>query len=337
MPASRALFLGSCVGASLVAVLAGEQRAQAPGLHIARAHAAVAVAVARARAPEASSAPEPTMREGRALKVHLAAGNDGAHDNAWVYIPSRFDPRAPLHVAIAFHGFKNCIESYVSPAGTICPSGQEQRTGYDIAAQVEKSGTGAIFVVPELAAAAVDQPSSDPGKLGKLGGLRRFVKELVEVTLAPELGPRRYEDVARVMLLASSGGYQGLLAALANGHVERVRDVYLLDAFYVDTSALTAFLRARPGDFRPDAEDPRHFGLVFCRKSGTARQSRDFGLRLGTFMASRGAGAYYAFDGWSPIPDADDLRVPAFVYMSSLEHDKVVREYLWRFLAVSGI
>jgi hypothetical protein len=320
-----------CAGASLVAVLVGEERAEAPHFRVASAHAA---AVAAHRPPMPPEPPAPSSAAGRALKLHLDTGNDAVRSNAWVYIPKAFDPNKPLHLAIAFHGFKNCIDSYVSPGGTICTPGQEQRTGYDIPAQVDKSGTGAIFVVPQL---AYDEKSSDPGKLGKIGGLRRFVKELVEVALAPELGAHRYEDVARVMLLASSGGYQGLLPALANGRVERVRDVYLLDAFYVDTSALTAFLREHPEDFRPDAKDPRHFGLVFCRKSGTARQSRDFGTRLGTFMERRGAGAYYAYDGWSPSPALDDLRVPAFVYMSSLEHDRVVSEYLWKFLAVSGI
>ncbi len=320
------------VGASLVGVLVGEERAEAPHLRVASAHAAAGVVAE----PSPPSQPEPAVPAtlGRARKLHLDSGNDAVRQNAWVYIPKAFDPRRPLHLAIVFHGFKNCIDSYVSAGGTICTPGLEQRTGYDIPAQVEKSGTGAIFVVPQL---AYDQKSSDPGKLGKIGGLRRFVKELVEVALAPELGARRYEEVDRVMLLASSGGYQGLLPALANGRVERVRDVYLLDAFYVDTSALTAFLRERPEDFRPDAKDPRHFGLVFCRKSGTARQSRDFGMRLATFMDAHGASAYYAYDGWSPIPGLDDLRVPAFVYMSSLEHDKVVSEYLWKFLAVSGI
>jgi hypothetical protein len=321
-----------CAGASLVAVLVGEERAEAPHFRVSSAHAAAVAAPSPA--PVTRDEPTRAAGAGRALKLHVDSGNDDVRKNAWVYIPKAFDPKKPLHLAIVFHGFKNCIDSYVSPGGTICTPGKEQRTGYDIPAQVEKSGTGAIFVVPQL---AFDQKSSDPGKLGKIGGLRRFVKELVEVALAPELGARRYEDVERVMLLASSGGYQGLLPALANGRVERVRDVYLLDAFYVDTSALTAFLREHPEDFRPDAEDPRHFGLVFCRKSGTARQSRDFGTRLGTFMESRGVGAFYAYDGWSPIPGLDDLRVPAFVYMSSLEHDRVVSEYLWKFLAVSGI
>ena len=328
------MLAGMCVGASLVGVFVGEDRAEAPHFRVATARAAAfALPVATAPGSEApTSSASPAL--GRARKLHVDAGNNEVRNNAWVYIPKAFDPSKPLHLAIVFHGFKNCIDSYVSPGGKICTPGQEQRTGYDIPAQVEKSGTGAIFVVPQL---AYDQKSSDPGKLGKIGGLRRFVKELVEVALAPEIGARRYEDVERVMLLASSGGYQGLLPALANGRVERVRDVYLLDAFYVDTSALTAFLREHPEDFRPDAKDPRHFGLVFCRKSGTARQSRDLGTRLGTFMEGHGGGAYYAYDGWSPIPGLDDLRVPAFVYMSSLEHDRVVSEYLWKFLAVSGI
>jgi hypothetical protein len=276
--------------------------------------------------------------EGLSLKLHLRNGNDVVHKNTWVYVPRAFDPNKKLHVAIIFHGYKNCVDSYVSPHGLPCREGEDPRTGYDIPAQVDRSGTGAIFVVPQL---AFDERSSDPGKLGKIGGLRRFVKELVEEALAPYVGAHDYEDVERVMLLASSGGYEALVPALTIGQVDRVRDVYLLDAFYVDNAAMNTFVREHPEAFRPDAADPRHFGLVFCRKSGTARQSRDLGQRLGTFMEAHGNAAYYAYDGASHRdrtgPALDDLRVPAFVYVSRLEHDQVVSRYLWQFLAVSGI
>ncbi len=316
-------------GAAAVALTAGEERAEAPTFRIAHARAA-AIAPVPPRAVDVR-----LPREGRSLKLHLAHGNDETYKNAWVYVPRSFDPRGkPLRLAVLFHGFHNCLDSYVSAGGRICTPGQPQRTGYDIAAQVEKSGTRALFVVPQL---AYDAPSSDPGKLGKMGGMKRFVKELVEEALVSEIGPHTYEDVERVMLLASSGGYQGLVPALANGQIERVRDVYLLDAFYVDTSALNTFVRAHPEDFRPDSADPRHFGLVFCKKSGTASQSREFGWRLGTFMHHQGNAPYYAFEGWSAHPGLDDLRVPAFVYMSHLEHDQVVSEYLWQLLAASGI
>ena len=322
-----------CVGAVLAALFAGEGRVDAPGSFV---RAAKAAPLARPDpAAGAARAEGRTTARGRAFKLHLANGNDDVRQNVWVYLPSAFDPSAKkLRLVVMFHGFKNCIDSYVSDGGRICTPGGEQRTGYDVPAQVERSGTGAIVVVPQL---AFDTTSSDPGKIGKIGGLKRFVKELVEEALVPAIGAHAYDDVERIMLIASSGGYQGLLPALANGRVEKIRDVYLLDAFYVDTSALTAFLRERPEAFRPDAPDPRHFGLVFCRKSGTAHQSRDFGYRLGVHMNAHGDGPFYAFDGWSQKPTLDDLRVPAFVYMSRLPHDEVVSEYLWKFIAVSGI
>jgi hypothetical protein len=178
-----------------------------------------------------------------------------------------------------------------------------------------------------------------------VGGLRRFVRELVEDALVPQLGPHAYDDVERIMLLASSGGYEALVPVLAQGDKEKIRDVYLLDAFYVDNAAVNEFVRDHAEDFRPDAVAPRHFGLVFCEKSGAAAQSRDFGERLGYFMASRGSAPFYAYGGASAVrahtrrvgPRLDDLRVPAFVYVSPLEHDEIVSEYLWQFLAVSGI
>jgi hypothetical protein len=59
-------------------------------------------------------------------------------------------------VTVTFRGFKNCIRSYVTAEGRRCRPGGRIRTGYDVAAQVERSGTRAIVVVPEL---AYDAPS----------------------------------------------------------------------------------------------------------------------------------------------------------------------------------
>ena len=312
---------------------------------IGRASAATAPAT-NMQAPPLEELRSPTVPDtrpreypavGKALSLHLSTGLYSylTRANAWVYVPRAFDPKAPsLHVVMLFHGHHNCLASYVSAGGRSCTHGEEIRTGYDIAAQVERSGTSAIVVVPQL---AFDEASSDPGHLGKVGGLRAFLTELVQDALVPTIGPHRYADVDRVALMASSGGYEALLPALNLGQVDAIRDVYLLDAFYVETRTHEAFLRDHLEDFLPNAPHPRRFGMIFCPKSGTAKQSRRFGERAQSWMAERGQGAHAAYEPRTRHPELDDLRVPVAIYGAALEHDQVVSEYLWRFLAASEI
>lgn len=281
---------------------------------------------------------EASPGKGAARMLHLASGNEAylSRPNAWVYVPRGFDPAArTLHVAVLFHGFKNCLESYVTAGGRVCTPGQDVRTGYDIAAQVERSGTSAIVVVPQLAYDATHGDATLP--IAKIGGLRAFLTELLERAIPDEIGQHRYEDVDRVGLLASSGGYEALLPAMLLGGVERIRDVYLLDAFYIETRTHEEFLRDHLADFAPDAPDPRRFGMVFGQKSGTAAQSRRFGFRVAGWMLEAGQGAYAAYEPRMRAPTLDDLRVPVAILAANLEHDQVVNEYLWRFLAASGI
>lgn len=293
-----------------------------------------------ARALHASAAPDPrpaVAATGRVLTFRLRSGTtppDG-RPNAWVYVPRAFDPARPLHVTVLFRGFKNCIRSYVSADGKRCRPGGKIRTGYDVPEQVERSGTSSLVVVPEL---AYDEPSSDPGKLGDPGGLRAFLTELVEQALAPDLGAHRFADVERVALMASSGGYQALLPALAHGGVEAVRDVYLLDALYVDAPALNAFVEGHLGDFRPDAERPARFAMIYCHHgSGTRKESVGFGARAVARMVEAGLGSWAATgEDAEGAPDAV-LRAPVVVLGTTRMHDTIVRDYLWKLLAASGI
>jgi hypothetical protein len=281
----------------------------------------------------------PVPSYGRVVQYRLRNGTRPPDDrpNAWVYVPRAFDPAAPLRVTILFRGFKNCIRSYVSAEGKRCRPGGRIRTGYDVPAQVERSGTRAIMVVPEL---AYDEPSSDPGRLGEPLALRAFLRELVEEALRPVIGARRYEDVDRVALVASSGGYQALLPALAHGGVEAVRDVYLLDAMYVEAQALDAFLAAHLHDLRPDAPRPARFALIYCRRgSGTRRESLGFGARAVRRMTEAGqrehvlAGAEEESDEEGAPLAA--LRAPVVVLETPRMHDTIVRDYLWKLLAAS--
>src|SRR5689334_560896 len=75
------------------------------------------------------------------VTFHLRNGVDDVPyhlPNAWVYVPARFDPQAPLKVIVIFRGFLNCIHSYTSPIGLPCTPGHPKRTGYDLPRQIER-------------------------------------------------------------------------------------------------------------------------------------------------------------------------------------------------------
>src|SRR4051812_42342784 len=87
---------------------------------------AIAAAATVDRTPQREAPPAPPAevrsREGKAMTLHLASGNEPhlARANAWAYVPRSFDPASKnLHVAVLFHGFQNCIESYVSAEGQV--------------------------------------------------------------------------------------------------------------------------------------------------------------------------------------------------------------------------
>jgi hypothetical protein len=307
----------------------------------------ISAAAAATKAPAPATTVEPAQpatrpkerREGQAMKLFVKHGMEhGWRPNAWVYVPSAFDPaKKNLHVVVIFRGFKNCIDSYTSAHGLPCVAGRPARTGYDVAKQVERSGTGAIVVLPEL---AFDQPNADPGALGAPGGLKAFLKELVEESLANVIGKHTFEDIDRVALFASSGGYQALVPALAFGQVDAVRDVYLFDAMYGENAAITGFLRDHMQDFSPTADKPRRFSLIYCHKfTGTQRASLQFGRHVEKWFSDAGLGDRVAFEPYlKPVgPSLDDLRPPVTIYRTRLEHDQIVASYLWQYLLVSGI
>ncbi len=276
------------------------------------------------------------------LTFHLKSGNEapGGRVNAWAYIPSRFNAHAPLHVIVLFHGFRNCIASYVSRGGEVCQPGSTSRTGYDLAHQMERAESGAILVVPEI---AFDVVSSDPGKLAAKGALHEFMTELLDEGLAPYIGEHRSDDIERFSLMASSGGYQALVPALDHGG-EHVTDLVLLDACYVYTkSPVGDFIFGSPDDFDPTKHKiPKRFGVIYSHGAGafemsevmrheteqwlTVNHRQDLGTFFGAFERPR-----------DEEPQASDFRAPLFAIFSHKWHDVIVERYFWQIVRASGI
>lgn len=276
------------------------------------------------------------------LTFHLQSGNEvpGGRVNAWAYIPSRFDAHAPLHVIVLFHGFRNCISSYVSRGGEVCQPGSTARTGYDLANQMERAESSAILVVPEI---AFDVVSSDPGKLGEPGALHAFMTELLDKELAPYIGEHRSRDIERFSLMASSGGYQALVPALEVGG-EHVTDLVLLDACYVyKNSPVGHFLFSNPDDFDPSKNKvPKRFGLIYSHGAGAFEQSEIMRREASTWLAANDRRDLGSFFGKferprTEEPAMDDFHAPIFAIFSHRWHDVIVERYFWQIVRASGI
>ncbi len=293
-------------------------------------------------APRAVFVPTRVMHANGPLTFRLASGNDapGGRPNVWAYIPSRFDPHQPLHVIVLFHGFRNCIASYVSRGGEVCQPGSTSRTGYDLAHQMERAESSAILVVPEI---AFDVVSSDPGKLGEPGALRTFMNELLDERLAPYLGEHRSNDIERFSLMASSGGYQALVPALDHGG-ETITDLVLLDACYVYKSGpVGKFLFTNPNDFDPAAHKiPKRFGVIYSHGAGAFEMSEVMRDEADTWLASAGRSDLGSFFGRFEAPrdqepQMSDFNAPVFAIFSHRWHDVIVERYFWQIIRASGI
>ena len=272
------------------------------------------------------------------LTFRLASGNDvpDRRPNAWAYVPTRFRPSAPLHVVVLFHGFRNCIFSYTALGGRPCVPMGPKRTGYDLVHQMERSESGAVLVVPEI---AFNADTSDPLKLGYKGALRAFLEELLDGPLAPYIGEHRSQDIERLALGASSGGYQALLPALEVGG-EPVTDLYFFDALYIQPvrgSALGNFLWSGLDAFDPGKPARKRFGVVYTDNGGATAQSEATAAEVRAWLVDGGRETWGSFERRDAEPTVDDLQPPISIVFSGSEHDKIMHRDFWTVMKASGL
>jgi len=256
----------------------------------------------------------------------VPSGNpgDAERPNVWVLVPSGFDPGAPLSVVVVFHGFHNCLRSFVAPRGEPCIRYSYPRTAYDLVAQMERAHARSIVVVPQLAYAALD---SKPGVLGVQGGVRALVADALRLA-RPFVGDRGVEAVERVAYLSASGGFEALYPALARGGLP-VHDVLMLDGFYSSGPELDAWLaEAFAAQGSPS---PPRFQLVYATAAATEEATETFAQRPDVTAAGV---------RWSRAPRAiavTDLAAPLAIVHSVETHDEVARVDLWKTIAAAGL
>lgn len=249
---------------------------------------------------------------------------DAEHPNLWVLVPSGFDPEAPLSVVVVFHGFHNCLRSFVAPKGEPCIRFSYPRTAYDLVGQMERAHARSLIVVPQLAYAAHD---SKPGVLGMPGAMRALVADALRLA-RPVVGDRSVDSVARVAYVSASGGFEALYPALARGGLP-VHDVLMLDGFYSSSPELDDWLaRALAAQSQPS---PPRFQIVYATAASTEAPTEAFAQRNDLIAAGV---------SWTPTPRAlavADLAAPVAIVHSVETHDEVARVDLWKTIAAAGL
>ena len=254
--------------------------------------------------------------------LSLPEGNTNSlgRPNVWLHAPAAYRADRPLRIVFVFHGFNNCLESFVAAVGVPCRASDPARTAYDLPAQL--AGTGAIAIVPQL---AYDEKSGDPGVLGTPAALEKLTARALE-----ELG-RKNDDVERVAMLAISGGYQTMYATLG-AFGDRLHDVFLLDAYYAEDGPVDAWLWKNRARFAGDT--PWHLGVIYTAIEGTQRASRGLAARV---LASGVDSKTFLHNAEPHDVTIDELRTPIAIVYSSREHDDVPRTDLAKAIAASGI
>ncbi len=259
------------------------------------------------------------------LTLPSGNGNRYGKPNVWAHVPSGYRDEQPLRVVFVFHGFSNCLESFVAAVPASCRPGEPARTAYDLAAQIERSGTRAITIVPQL---AYDEKSGDPGVLGSAAALETLTSDVLERIVG-----RRVDAIDRVAMIALSAGYQAMYATFG-AFGDRTRDVYFLDAYYAENGPVDRWLFDNLKDFRRDAERPKHLGVIYTTIEGTQKASRS----LATRVLAAGVDAQ-SFQHSAEPHDVtiEELAAPIAFVFSNREHDDVPKTDIEKAIRASGI
>lgn len=276
----------------------------------------------------------------RAFSLTLPSGNANSFGkpNLWAYVPAAYRADRPLHLVFVFHGFQSCLDSFVGDAGVPCKPSDQPRLAIDLPSQIDKAGTGAVVLVPQL---AYDEKLGDPGVLDSGPALEKLTREALEGPLADALGPRKLDDVEHVAMMAISGGYQALYAVLGpegkGAFGERLRDVFLLDAYYAEEGAVDAWLWKNLAEFAVDSGRPRHLGVVYSTIELPRQYSQAFAARAAVALQKEGLSSSLLHRDTPRETTVEELATPVSFLFSSREHDDIPRADVAKILSAIGI
>lgn len=251
------------------------------------------------------------------VSVPSQAFPSSGYPGALVHIPSGYDAMAPLDLVVYFRGFNSCVSALAGSERARCRENGPLHKYSDLIGQFDRSGVNAILVMPEL---RVEESTGDPGQLGSSGGFARFLSDVLDRVVSPELGgSRTLSTVRRIVLCAHSGGYTATAAAISRGGVSNIDTACLFDAFYGDAPVFQRFA-ARA------ATEPVRFVSLYTG-GGTEQNS----VNLAQGLAGR-LGGRLLFDPSSRAPTQEQWQFPVFVKRVSDEHSWIPLRYFEPFL-----
>jgi hypothetical protein len=181
-----------------------------------------------------------------AFTLHHGVADFAPSPDAVVHAPPGFDPDAPLHLVLVFHGMGHSALKWAG-GGLIDPRTGQPAQGWGGEQRHDLAGTRTLLIAPQCD----DRPGHlRLGRLRERDGLRRFLTELLGEALAPRLhGPHTLADVASVTLVGSSAGGPSIAELLDRDDLDgRVRSVVLFDSLYASEASFARWVRG--GDDR---------------------------------------------------------------------------------------
>ncbi len=223
---------------------------------------------------------------------------------ALIHIPKGFDIKSPGVMVVFYHGHGATLRRDVY---------KRQR----VPQQITESGVNAVVVAPQF---AVDARSSNPGKLSRKGGLKRFLDE-VATQLANEHGaPGAREVFAKmpVVVVAYSGGYVPAAWSVSRGGIgDRLKGLVLLDALYGHVDRFADWIASDRSAFLINAyaggsprRNSQRLKAALREKGVPYRTELNGQLRPGsvTFLSAVTSHRSYVTRAWTKSPIADVLR-----------------------------
>lgn len=200
----------------------------------------------------------------RGAFVHESAPEAIAH-------AARLD-RGPLRLVLFLHGYRGCAEVLAARGPARCRPGDPVQPGWDLLTRHDEADTGTLFVIAQL---ALDARDGSPGALGRAGGFRAFLDELLGALTAELGGERTARDLASITIVAHSAAYETALALIRSD--VPIAHVVLLDALYRGGAA---FLAWAAGD------SSRRLISMHTGAGATGRRNRDLARRARARLSS---------------------------------------------------
>lgn len=183
----------------------------------------------------------PSVGQTLLLEDPSSAFPESGRPDLALHVPPGFDASRRPGLVVYFHGWNGCVAVAVGDDDAPCTEDGARRAPSRLASQLDAAHVNAMLLALETRA---DMPTGEVGDLARPGVVRQLLSSVLRDRLGNVIGASLDVDsFARIVVMAHSGGYQGVATTLRFGELPRVDEVVLLDAFYGADDVLFGALR----------------------------------------------------------------------------------------------